>query len=119
MYDDDILLIAMTRPAVYAGIPLEAAGAIMMLGMLVFAVTGIIFWALGVAVPLYFAARMITHYDMNAFRLLGLYLKTNYGQALIGHNIGANKKMWGGNSYSPSLVSFSKRKGFGCVQVVY
>ena len=107
---EDVLLIAMTRPATFMNIPLEAAGCIMVLGMVVFGATQNVFWGVVMAAPLYFASLAIVRYDMNAFRLLGLYMRTRYGPGTST----ATRKIWGGGSFSPTAVHLARRKGFGC-----
>jgi type IV secretion system protein VirB3 len=107
---EDVLLIAMTRPATFMNIPLEAAGVIMVLGMLAFGLTQNMFWGMAIAGPLYGASIMIVRYDMNAFRLLGLFARTRFG---LGTSR-ATHRIWGGNSFSPTAVFLARRSGFGC-----
>ena len=107
---EDVLLIAMTRPATFMNIPLEAAGIIMVAGMIVFGVTQNVFWGIALAAPLYLASLAIVRYDMNAFRLLGLYMRTRFGS---GTSL-ATRRIWGGNSFSPTAVFLARRQGFGC-----
>ncbi len=107
---EDVLLIAMTRPATFMNIPLEAAGVIMVLGMLAFGATQNVFWGLFMAAPLYFASLAIVRYDMNAFRLLGLFMRTRFGPGTST----ATRRIWGGNSFSPTAVFLARRQGFGC-----
>lgn len=107
---EDVLLIAMTRPATFMNIPLEAAGVIMVIGMVVFGATQNVFWGLLTAAPLYLASLAIVRYDMNAFRLLGLYMRTRFGPGTST----ATRRIWGGNSFSPTAVFLARRRGFGC-----
>jgi type IV secretion system protein VirB3 len=107
---EDVLLIAMTRPATFMNIPLEAAGVIMVIGMVAFGATQNVFWGLATAAPLYLVSVAIVRYDMNAFRLLGLFMRTRFGP---GTSI-ATRKVWGGNSFSPTAIFLARRKGFGC-----
>ena len=107
---EDALLIAMTRPATFMNIPLEAAGVIMVIGMIAFGATQNVFWGMLTAGPLYLAALAIVRYDMNAFRLLGLWMRTRYGPGTST----ATRRVWGGNSFSPTAVFLARRKGFGC-----
>jgi type IV secretion system protein VirB3 len=108
--EEDVLLIAMTRPATFMHIPLEAAGVIMVLGMVAFGATQNVFWGLFAAAPLYFASLAVVRYDMNAFRLLGLHMRTRFGPGTSS----ATRGIWGGNSFSPTAVFLARRKGFGC-----
>lgn len=107
----DDLLLAMTRPPVFAGIPLGAAGTIMIVGMLAFGFFGIL-WGFAVAVPSYLIARVVVAYDINAFHLIALWLQCRFKQSIFATNRG----IWGGNSYSPTAISLARRKGFGCVE---
>jgi type IV secretion system protein VirB3 len=107
---EDVLLIAMTRPATFMNIPLEAAGVIMVIGMVAFGATQNVFWGLFMAAPLYFVSLVIVRYDMNAFRLLGLFMRTRFGPGTST----ATRRIWGGSSFSPTAVFLARRKGFGC-----
>lgn len=107
---DDALLISMTRPATFMNIPLEAAGVIMVLGMIAFGLTQNVFWGAITAGPLYLAALAVVRYDMNAFRLIGLWMRTRFGPGTST----ATRRIWGGNSFSPTAVFLARRKGFGC-----
>lgn len=107
---EDVLLIAMTRPATFMNIPLEAAGIIMVVGMVAFGATQNVFWGIAVAGPLYFASLAIVRYDINAFRLLGLHMRTRFGPGTST----ATRRLWGGNSFSPTAVFLARRHGFGC-----
>lgn len=105
----DVLLISMTRPATFMNIPLEAAGAIMTIAMVAFGLTQNVFWGLLTAVPLYVISLGIVQYDMNAFRLVGHAMRTGFGPGTSR----ATRRIWGGNSFSPTAVFLAKRKGFG------
>ena len=107
---EDVLLIAMTRPATFMNIPLEAAGVIMVIGMVAFGATQNVFWGMAVAAPLYLVSLAIVRYDMNAFRLVGLYMRTRFGPGTSS----ATHRIWGGNSFSPTAVFLARRRGFGC-----
>lgn len=107
---EDALLIAMTRPATFMNIPLEAAGVIMVLGMIAFGATQNVFWGLITAAPLYLVSVAVVRYDMNAFRLVGLYMRTRFGPGTSR----ATRTLWGGNSFSPTAVFLARRRGFGC-----
>lgn len=109
----DNLLLAMTRPAVVAGLPLGALAACMSAGMLTWALTNALLWGLVVAVPMYLASRVIVMYDINAFNLLALWLKCRYANNVFANN----RKLWGGTSFSPTANHHAKRKGFGRVEI--
>lgn len=113
MSDDgrDSLMLAMTRPPVFAGIPLGAMAFILVAGCLAFAGLGFLA-GLAVAIPLYIISRIVVLYDINAFNLIGLWLRTRFKQNILS----TNRKLWGGNSYSPTAIYGSKREGFGRVE---
>jgi type IV secretion system protein VirB3 len=103
---EDKVYLALTRPAVFMGLPLEAILPILMICMLVWAVMHNPVYPAGIFGALYLPARMIVHYDFNAFRLWGLWFQTVF--------LSKNRKFWGGGSYSPvRLAGGVKRKHFG------
>ena len=65
-----------------------------------------------VAVPLYLISRVVVIYDINAFNLVGLWLRTRFKQSIFS----TNRRYWGGNSYSPTAIHLAKREGFGRVE---
>jgi type IV secretion system protein VirB3 len=93
----DSLMLAMTRPPVFAGIPMGAFASVLSAGMLVFAATNNFLWGIAVAVPFY---------------LLGLWLRTRFKQSIFA----TNRRYWGGNSFSPTAIHLAKREGFGRVE---
>ncbi|WP_028641983.1 type IV secretion system protein VirB3 [Novosphingobium acidiphilum] len=101
---EDKVYLALTRPAVFMGLPLEALMPIGMLCMLVWALLHNPVYPALIFAALYFPARLIVHYEINAFRLIGLYCQTTY--------LARNKQHWGGGSYSPVAVRGAKRKTF-------
>lgn len=107
----DSLMLAMTRPPVFAGIPLGAFATILVAWSLTFAAAGIL-PALAVAIPLYLISRVVVLYDINAFNLIGLWLRVRFKQSIFS----TNRKIWGGNSYSPTAIHGSRREGFGRVE---
>ncbi len=99
------LFLAVTRPALWAGIPIEAAV------LLLISSASVLIWSNS---PLYAAlivafgysiSRLIVRHDVNAFRLLFLW-----GRTKLGHR---NRAFWGGSSYSPLPLAGLRRKGFG------
>ena len=103
---EDKVYLAMTRPSVFMGLPLEAILPIIMVCMVVWGIMHNPFFPLALFGALYFPARMIVHYDFNAFRLWGLWFQTVF--------LSRNRKFWGGGSYSPvRLGKGVKRKRFG------
>ncbi|MEO5598863.1 MAG: VirB3 family type IV secretion system protein [Novosphingobium sp.] len=108
----DSLMLAMTRPPVFAGIPMGAFASVLSAGMLVFAATNNFLWGIAVAGPLYLISRVVVLYDINAFNLVGLWLRTRFKQSIFV----TNRRYWGGNSYSPTAIHLAKREGFGRVE---
>ena len=99
------LFLAVTRPALWAGIPIEAAV------LLLISSASVLIWsnspgyaALVVAFG-YSISRLIVRHDVNAFRLLFLWGRTKAGNR--------NRSFWGGSSYSPLPLSGLRRNGFG------
>jgi len=102
---EDKVYLALTRPAVFMGLPLEAFMPIVMVCMVVWGVVHNPFYPAAIFGALYLPARMIVYYDINAFRLLGLWFQTTF--------LAKTRKFWGGGSYSPVRLSGVKRKTFG------
>jgi type IV secretion system protein VirB3 len=102
---EDKVYLALTRPAVFMGLPLEAVLPIIMISMIVWGLLHNPFYPLGLFGALYFPARMIVHYDFNAFRLWGLWFQTTY--------LSRNRGLWNGGSYSPARISGARRRSFG------
>jgi type IV secretion system protein VirB3 len=99
------LFLAVTRPALWAGIPIEAAV------LLLISSASVLIWSNS---PLYAAivvafgysmSRLIVRHDVNAFRLLFLWGRTKLRNR--------NRAFWGGSSYSPLPLAGLRRKGFG------
>ena len=89
---EDTLFLACTRPAMIAGVPMEAMGLNVMLTATIFLAAHSPAWLL-IAPALHVVFRAICKHDHNAFRLLFLYVDTK-GRA---RNGGA----WGGSSATP------------------
>lgn len=89
---EDALFLACTRPAMVAGVPMEAMGLNVMLTATIFLAAHSPAWLLiGPAVHVVF--RAICKHDHNAFRVLFLYVETK-GRA-------RNGTAWGGSSATP------------------
>lgn len=99
------LFLAVTRPALWAGIPIEAAVLLLMSSASVLIWSNSPVYAALVAVFGYSISRLIVRHDVNAFRLLFLWGRTKAGNR--------NRAFWGGSSYSPLPLSGLRRKGFG------
>jgi type IV secretion system protein VirB3 len=92
---EDTLFLACTRPAMIAGVPMEAMGINLMVSATAFLAGHSLLYLLAApAVHLVFAA--VSKTDHNAFRLLYLYLDTK-GRA-------RNAALWGGSSPTPLRV---------------
>ncbi len=101
----DTLFLAVTRPALWAGIPIEAAVLLLIAGASVLIWSnGPVYAALVVAFG-YSISRLIVRHDVNAFRLLFLWGRTKLGNR--------NRAFWGGSSYTPLPLHGLRRNGFG------
>ncbi|MBB6193140.1 type IV secretion system protein VirB3 [Sphingobium wenxiniae] len=101
---EDPLFLALTRPTLWLGVPVEATMAIGLVSVMVLMVFGNPIWGLAIGGALLGAARLIVRSDYNMFRILFLYGRTKAGAP--------NKLVWGGSSYSPLPVVGIKRKTF-------
>lgn len=99
------LFLAVTRPALWAGIPIEAAALLLVCSASVLIQFSSPVYAALVAAIGYSISRLIVRHDVNAFRLLFLWGRTKFGNR--------NRKFWGGSSYSPLPLLGLRRKGFG------
>ncbi|TPN81027.1 type IV secretion system protein VirB3 [Mesorhizobium sp. CU2] len=96
--EEDTLFIACTRPAMIAGVTMEAMGVNIMLTTILFIVAGSIAYALvGVAFHLLF--RALVKHDHNMFRILLAWVETR-GRS-------RNSAYWGGASLTP--LSLARR----------
>lgn len=101
----DPLFLAVTRPALWAGIPIEAAVLLLICSASVLIGTNSPVYAALVAIFGYSISRLVVRHDVNAFRLLFLWGRTKAGNR--------NRAFWGGSSYSPLKLTGMRRKGFG------
>ena len=100
--DEDILYLAATRPALFAGVPLTVAGALLMTaGLIIVILQNPLYLAL--MGPLWFGARMIVSRDYNAVNVVVLFLRTA-GRAL-------DSGEWGGATVSPNPIATSGPRG--------
>ena len=103
---EDKVFLALTRPSIFMGLPLEAILPIIMICMVLWGIALNPFYPLALFGALYLPARMVIHYDYHAFRLWGLWFQTVF--------LSRNRRFWGGGSYSPVRLGKSvKRKHFG------
>ena len=99
------LFLAVTRPALWAGIPIEAAVLLLIASASVLIQSNSPVYAGLVAMFGYSISRLIVRHDVNAFRLLFLWGRTKLGNR--------NRAFWGGSSYTPLPLAGLRRKGFG------
>lgn len=89
---EDTLFLACTRPAMVAGVPMEAMGLNLIVSATVFLAAHSPFYLL-IAPALHVVFRAIGKHDHNAFRVLWLFVETK-GRA-------RNGASWGGSSSTP------------------
>lgn len=90
--DEDELFLACTRPALFAGVPMEAVGINIILTTIIFIVMGNVLYAF-IGIFIHLVSKEIVRHDYNAFSLLLSYVNTK-GRAL-------NARTWGGTSCTP------------------
>lgn len=88
----DTLFLACTRPAMFAGVTVEAMGINVFVTTLLFLGLGSIFYAL-IGVVLHGLSRIIVRHDHNAFRVLAGWADTKGRYR--------NSAYWGGSSVTP------------------
>jgi type IV secretion system protein VirB3 len=91
----DMCFLALTRPSMVLGVPLEAC-IVNGIATFVTAVNTGAFWLLGVGVAIHFVMRALVWEDHNRFRLLRAWIETR--------GIQLNRAYWGGSSVSPGRV---------------
>lgn len=89
---EDMLFLACTRPAMVAGVPMEAVGVNLIVSASAFLAAHSLLYLL-IAPALHLVFRAICRTDHNAFRVLFLYVQTK-GRARTG-------ALWGGSSCPP------------------
>ncbi|TCU32602.1 type IV secretion system protein VirB3 [Rhizobium azibense] len=90
--EEDILFIACTRPAMIAGVTMEAMGLNIMLTTILYIAAGSVAYAL-VGVVFHFMFRTLVKHDHNMFRILVSWIETR-GRS-------RNTSYWGGATLSP------------------
>ncbi|WP_455476826.1 type IV secretion system protein VirB3 [Bartonella sp. B41] len=90
--NEDTLFLACTRPAMFAGVTMEAMALNVMATTILFILTSD-FTLIGLGIGLHFILREITKHDHNQFRVLFAWLNTRGKQK--------NLSRWGGGSTSP------------------
>ena len=89
---EDTLFLACTRPAMVAGVPMEAMGVNVILTGIVFLAGGNLFYLL-IAPVLHLVFRAVCKTDHNAFRVLFAFVETK--------GLARNGRVWGGSSCAP------------------
>ncbi|MBB4574564.1 type IV secretion system protein VirB3 [Rhizobium lentis] len=90
--EEDILFLACTRPAMIAGVTMEAMGVNIMLTTILYITVGSIAYAL-VGVVFHVVFRALVKHDHNMFRILIAWIETR-GRS-------RNASYWGGATLSP------------------
>ncbi len=96
--------LAMARPPMWLGVPLDAAMPIAVGAVLVLLVSDNPLYAIAIGGVGFAIARLIVRFEPNAFRLLQLGLRTKWGNR--------DRAWWGGSTYSPLPVAPLRRKDF-------
>lgn len=99
------LFLAVTRPALFAGIPIEAAVFVLLCSVITLIATSNPVYGLVVAAVMFGISRLVVRHDVNAFRLIFLWGRTKAANR--------NRVFWGGSSYTPLPLKGIKRRGFG------
>ena len=99
---EDVLLLACTRPALILGVPMEAMGVNLIVSTVAFLGGGSLLYLL-IAPVLHVVFQAICRADPNAFRVLYLFAETK-GRA-------RNGGLWGGSSSSPLPLGRIRRAG--------
>lgn len=92
MLEEDTLFLACTRPAMIAGVTMEAMGANVMMTTILYVIAGSIAYAL-VGVVFHLIFRALVKHDHNMFRILLAWIETR-GRS-------RNGAYWGGASLTP------------------
>lgn len=99
------LFLAVTRPALFAGIPIEAAVVVLLSSVITLIGTSNPVYGFVMAAVMFGISRLVVRQDVNAFRLIFLWGRTKAANR--------NRAFWGGSSYTPLPLKGIKRKGFG------
>ncbi len=97
---EDVLYLAATRPALFAGVPLPLAGVLLMVAGFVIVLLQNPLYELTM-LPLWFGARTIVARDYNAVHVIALFLRT------AGRSIDSSD--WGGASVCPHPIKVPSR----------
>src|SRR3546814_18517898 len=89
----DPLFLAVTRPALWAGVPIEAGALLIMAGAITLVGSGHPLYGGAAALALYAKAPLIVRHDVDAFRSILLWVRPTPAQR--------NPLFMGGSSYPP------------------
>jgi type IV secretion system protein VirB3 len=92
----DVCFLALTRPVMFQGVPLEAFGFNVMGSMLCGLTLGTMLYA-SIGIIIHYVFRALVRRDHNMFRVLVAWLNTR--------GVQRNRTYWGGSSVSPMRVS--------------
>jgi type IV secretion system protein VirB3 len=92
---NDTCFLALTRPVMFMGVPMEAFGLNAVVSTMFYLLMGSIKYA-AAGVVVHFVFREIVRRDHNMFRVLKAYLDTR--------GIQRNLALWGGSSVSPARL---------------
>lgn len=101
---EEILFLAVTRPTMWLGVPIEASLPIALAACVTLIASGNPLYAVAFGGAAFAVARLVVRHDANAFRLLMLWTRTKARCR--------NRAWWGGSSYSPLPVAGFRRRGF-------
>ena len=102
----DPCFLALTRPVMFAGVPMETFAVVGMVGVLGLILVGL--KSVGFAFVVFWFSRVIVRYDHNQFFIWAVWLATRARQK--------NGSYWGGSTVSPGRVVASySEKDFGNV----
>ncbi|WP_273793758.1 type IV secretion system protein VirB3 [Brucella anthropi] len=93
---EDTLFIACTRPAMFAGVTMEAMGINVIATTIFYLAAGSVAYAL-VGIVFHFIFRALVKHDHNMFRIMLAWVETRGRSRNISH--------WGGSSLSPLKLS--------------
>src|SRR3546814_18629752 len=99
------LFLAVTRPALFAGIPIEAAVVILLTSVITLIGTTNPAYGLVVAAVMFGISRPVVRHDVNAFRLIFPWGRTKAANP--------NPVLWGGLGSAPLPPNGIQRNGFG------
>jgi type IV secretion system protein VirB3 len=98
----DNCFLALTRPVLFRGVPLEAFGFNLMGSMLSSVLMGSMRYVV-IGIPVHFIFRALVRRDHNMFRVAIGWLNT--------FGLQRNRRFWGGSSVSPQRVFHRYKRG--------